>query len=220
MSNERIYPRLTNEEKKHVLDQFRKIVESGDIGPTLHDSLIGIQQNDFNVTWPGLTAEQSGKYRVPGELTTYAYNGIDAYATALLATDTLFAPNCRMTAYCSFQKNEGGSLTLRYYSKTDRLTPELFGVRVAQFLQGFVAALASKGIEPKSPIFCNKVKAPAWFGFPGQMVLSKSVLASLPEANWPVASRSFIVTEELRAAARNAILLLTTPENKMYRDPA
>ena len=35
MSNERIYPRLTNEEKKHVLDQFRKIVESGDIGPTI-----------------------------------------------------------------------------------------------------------------------------------------------------------------------------------------
>jgi hypothetical protein len=209
MSDDRIYSELTKEAQDRVLSEFKEYLERGDNFPKLHDSLIGLPQDEFTVTWKGLNAEQTVGLRLPAELTSFAYNGIDAYATALLAAGTLFWLGCVMTASCDFIRNDDDSITLRYSSMTNALIPELFGDRIAQFLRGFVPALAAKNIKPDSPVFCDIVGAPAWFKSPGSMVLNKSSLAKIPEANWPVASRSFTITANLRQAAKNAILLLT-----------
>lgn len=213
MSEERPYAKLNQEERKRVANAFRAIAEAGDLSPKLHPSLIGIAADEYDVDWPDPDVPAEGiNRRLPPELTSYSYNCIDAYATALLATETFLAPGCRLTASCEFSPADNDGITLRLSCNTSFLSPELFGDRLAAFLSGFVSALGSKGVSQPGMIFCDYLRAPAWFRSPGQMLLSKSNLADLPPEKWPVASRTLMVTDETRASARNAILLLRTTD--------
>jgi len=209
MSDERPYQALTPHQWDALCRDLKIWAEEGNISHKLHESLIGIAPDEYKVGWPDLNGEPDLYRKLPPELVSYSYDGIDAYAAALLATETLVAPNCLMTAWCEFKKADGDGVTLRFFSTTDSSVPELFDDRIPPFLTGFIAALESKSMPLKDAMFSDKVNAPAWFRSPGQMVLSKSSLAAIPEAKWPVASRNFTVTEQVRAAARHSIMLLT-----------
>jgi hypothetical protein len=209
MSDERRYEPLTQQQRDDLWRDFKIWAEEGYISHKLHESLIGIEPDEYKVGWPDLNGERDLYRKLPPELVSYSYDGIDAYAAALLATETLIAPNCLMTAWCEFKKADDDGVTLRFFSTTDSSVPELFGDRIPPFLTGFIAALESKSMPLKNSMCSDKVKAPAWFRSPGQMVLSKSSLAAIPESKWPIASRNFTVTEQVRAAARRSIMLLT-----------
>lgn len=221
MAEDRIDEPLDEEARHRVLSELRDWMEAGHCNYKLRDSLIDLDQTTYHISWPGLAKEDRPLLGAPGELISFGFNGTDAYATALLATNTPIQEGCTMTVSCRYRKHPDDSLDLYFSSMTDTFMPTLSSTHdVAQFLNGFVPALESKNITPHGPVFCDSAGAPAWFGSPGKMLYSKSVLSQIPEPNWPVATRTFVVTQELRIRARNAVLLLTTPDSKMYHDPA
>jgi hypothetical protein len=216
MAEEQRFPRLSDEQKERLGEVFRDLAEEGNLQPKLHESLIGLDTNTYQgISFPDIHQKRS--HFPPSELLSFAYDGTDAYATALLSTDTLLAPRCTMTVTCELRRvGNSEDLTIRYASSTDILIPELWGPRMAAFLNVFSPALATKAIHPASPIFCDKVGAPVWFAYPGKLRLSQSVLAELPQEKWPRATRRFVITDELRDRARNAAFLLTAHATRFH----
>jgi hypothetical protein len=213
LADERKYKRLSEEENQRVIAEFKNIVQEGLLSPKLHDSLIGLSADDITVEWPGRTKGQADSLglRVPPEVISHAFNGIDAYVTALLATETQIFEGCTLTGHCRLEKQHESLLNIRFYATTDVLIPELWGTRLLQMLHTVSPVMAVKGITNLGAVFADKARAPIWFAWPGQMILAKSTLAALSPDLWPVMSRSIKVTGEIRSRARNAVDLLVNP---------
>lgn len=110
---ERMWSKLTAEERESSITEIKRLMKEGLNQRKLQPSLLGLDWEDFSFCdFPG--HENDAAFQNPPEFVQIALATLDAYATAMLASDIPFEPLGALSFLCALRRSasNGGMMLL------------------------------------------------------------------------------------------------------------
>lgn len=207
----RRYEPLSEEQRHRVLSVFRSWLQAGFCQPKLEDSLLGLDWSLFHPrTFPGHENETS--FGTPPEFMMYAFSALDAYVTALLATDLANRDHGIFDYTCSLKQDAAADLQMELKSSPHQRNTGSRSLML-MLLHSFPRLLKARGIEADEIPYLRGPGHRMQFAYPGQMVACRSpYLCDRPTELWPAVTLSLAANDELVTRARKITAFLMNAE--------
>jgi hypothetical protein len=209
MTDERS-PKLTSEQLEAVLSEVKRSMEEGYLSPKLEPSLLGLDWDCFSTQEFSESATRQ-EWRNPPEFVPIGFSILDAYTAAILSSGFEFEPEelvsfrCRLTRFML-----DGPTRIELRMKADRWPLATYDHH-NEIHTAFRDLLGARGFDEARTQFLwqEGPGCPLSVSYPGNLVSQKSpLLRDRPVEEWPRASLTIPVTNELRSRARDVLAFL------------
>ncbi|MFP5276606.1 MAG: hypothetical protein ACLGPM_05795 [Acidobacteriota bacterium] len=205
---ERIYPKLTPEQKESVIRGLRRSLEAGGCSPKLNPSLLGLDWELFETReFPEHAKDVC--FSNPPEFVSLAFSALDAYATAMLAARLSFESLGGLEFTCSLKRREPQSpMYLQFATRPEQCRINSDSI-MAEVLGSFPKILNARGFKDLTVMFMEGEGCMMEFEYPGHMLAEASpFLQNRPIERWPKVTLSLAPTNELRDRAHRVVAFL------------
>lgn len=208
VSNERLYPKLSREQRDRTVRELRNLTEEGCCSPKLQPSLLGLDWSCF-VTRKFSEHPDTVSFWNPPEFISYGFSTLDAYATAVLAAHFSFRLLGVLAFSCNLKRRAPESAMYLEFTVTPeqgRINPDAIMV---ELLRSFPELLYARDIEANAWLFLEGEGCAMEFDYPGHMVADASpFLRDRPVDLWPQVTLCLTPTDELRIRAQKILRFL------------